>query len=357
MRSALLSAAVVLQTVLWAAPARPAAKPDRDYISIVGLPQVLQYTVAVATSIAGRTRQKFPLIEPMTTESGLRLFCGGLSDAKPDLFIVPTSPAGLSLETCRRNGAGKVIRLVIGRDALVVTVAGGQTTFNVSKRSLYLAMAENVPSTDDDSAGDKNPLATTFVANRFTRWKQIDPALPDKPIRLLTPPAQSVEWWSINDMIMRDGCRAVRPVAAMERVARSMFAQLCFLRRKDGAIVYADGQSFSDDPQVIPKEADDVALASYEMAGQDKDAKYLSVDDVLPSDDTINNQSYHLSRQVSVYVKTGRFNIVPGLRQFLVEMTSRPMADMGGSMAKIGLVPMPEVEQRENSVTARFGVP
>jgi hypothetical protein len=45
------------------------------------------------------------------------------------------------------------------------------------------------------------------------------------------------------------------------------------------------------------------------------------------------------------------------LRQFVVEMTSQHAAAEGGYMNQLGLVPLPQLELRENSVAARFGAP
>ena len=353
MRARVISVLAALLFAQWTASSRVATAAERDYISLIGLPQVLKYAVSVTMAIHDRSRQKFPLIINSTTNDGPKLFCSGLGENRPDLFIMDTLPNDNPLEDCEHNGVNRVARLPIGREALVFTIAAGQKPFDVSARTMYLALAARLPLAGEESAAESNPLGTTFVANRYQRWNQIDPKLPDMPIRLLAPPDHSVEWWAINDMIMLDGCRAVRSVALIEATDLQLFRQLCYSRRKDGTIVYADGQKYADNPVVIPTETSDVVIGTFRLPGEAKGSFPLPVDGVLPSEASIMDGSYHVARLVVAYVKTEKYNIVPGFREFTMEMTSPQAAAEGGYMTKLGLVPLPQTELRESGAAAR----
>jgi phosphate transport system substrate-binding protein len=73
----------------------------------------------------------------------------------------------------------------------------------------------------------------------------------------------------------------------------------------------------------------------------------------LPSETSIIDGSYHVARLVVAYVKTEKYNIVPGLREFTMEMTSPQAAAEGGYMTQLGLVPLPQTELRESGAAAR----
>jgi phosphate transport system substrate-binding protein len=327
---------------------------DRDYVRIAGVPQVLHYTSAVTASLAKTTHQKYPLVESTTAGTGIRLFCSGLSGNAPDIFFVSSSSANVSTETCKGNGVNQILKLPIGRDALVFFMSLDGKPFPISRRSMYLALAGRVPASDRDFDGNSNPLATTFVPNRFTRWNQIDPKLPDMPIRVLVPPAQAITWWSINDIVMRDGCRAVKPVAALERVAREMFGDLCYNRRTDGAIVYANAQAYGEQPILTPSGPAEIAIAPFKRLSQSTSSIAMAVEGVMPARSAITNGTYPLQRQVFMFVKTEKYSIVPGLQQYVEEITSPGAAAADGYLAAIGLVTLPEVELREVGIKARF---
>lgn len=349
-----MRALLALIALLFARPAFAQGPVDRDYVYLVGVPQVLKYADAVSSAISKTTHQKYPLLENMTAGTAARIFCGGLARNKPDLYLISSSSSAATTAGCKANGVNHVLRLPLGHDAMIVVGAAGQKPFNLSRRTLYLALAARVPSTDEAFGNDKNPLGTVFVANRFTRWNQIDPALPDMPIHILAPSPQSVDWWGINDMVMRDGCRAVRPVAAMEKVSGQLYGGLCYNRRTDGVIRYATEQGYWDDPVLHPSDPADVAIERYSVLKQVGDGVVLPVEGLLPNDTTIGTGKFALSRLVTLYVKTEKYPIVPGLQQYVVEMTSPQAAGPGGYLTKLGLVPLPDAQLREVSVAARF---
>jgi hypothetical protein len=168
------------------------------------------------------------------------------------------------------------------------------------------------------------------------------------------PPAQAITWWAINDMVMRDGCRAVKPVAALERIATTIYNDLCYNRRTDGAIVYANAQSYGENPVLSPKGPEEIAIGPFKRLSQSTTSTPMPVEGVLPARSAIINDTYPLQRQVFMFVKTEKYSIVPGLQQYVEEITSPRAAAADGYLAAIGLIPLPEVELREVGIKARF---
>jgi phosphate transport system substrate-binding protein len=140
----------------------------------------------------------------------------------------------------------------------------------------------------------------------------------------------------------------------MARVALQTYGALCYNRRTDDAIVYANDQEYWNNPALQPTGPADVAVGPYRLLAKAPDSVPLPLEGITPSDPTIADGTYPGSRMVTLFVKTEKYNIVPGLQQFVIEMTSPEAIGPGGYLTKRGLVPLPDVQLREVGVAARF---
>ncbi len=78
---------------------------------------------------------------------------------------------------------------------------------------------------------------------------------------------------------------------------------------------------------------------SYLVANKDK-IKASSVDGVQPSLEGIQDYSYPIARPLFFYVKKAHVGVIPGIKEFLKEFTSKKAMSNRGYLAKIGLVPL-----------------
>ena len=81
MKKLLLCAAVAATTLGAAAPAFAA----RDYVWAAGSSTVFPFATRVAENYAKKTGKKAPKVESLGTGGGIKLFCGGVGDAFPDI--------------------------------------------------------------------------------------------------------------------------------------------------------------------------------------------------------------------------------------------------------------------------------
>ena len=75
------------------------------------------------------------------------------------------------------------------------------------------------------------------------------------------------------------------------------------------------------------------------VANKDK-IKASSVDGVQPSLEGIQGYSYPIARPLFFYVKKAHVGVIPGIKEFLKEFTSKKAMSNRGYLAKIGLVPL-----------------
>ena len=76
------------------------------------------------------------------------------------------------------------------------------------------------------------------------------------------------------------------------------------------------------------------------------------INGVQPTFELIASGTYPISRPLYVYVKNDHAPQIPGLREFLAELTSEAAIGPAGYLAAKGLVPLPPEQRVESRVSA-----
>ena len=139
MKSKLLSLAVL------AGIAVGGSAEARDRISIVGSSTVYPFTTAVAETFGKTTQFKTPVVESTGSGGGLKLFCAGVGVEHPDMTNASRRIKKSEVEACARNGVAEVIEVKVGYDGIVLANAKASPPMKISRRSLFLALAKDVP--------------------------------------------------------------------------------------------------------------------------------------------------------------------------------------------------------------------
>jgi phosphate transport system substrate-binding protein len=82
-----------------------------------------------------------------------------------------------------------------------------------------------------------------------------------------------------------------------------------------------------------------------------------AIDGVEPTFDTIADGTYPISRPLFFYVKKAHAEVIPGLRDFLMEFTSERAWGEFGYLSDRGLIPLPEEERDEVASEVRSLTP
>jgi phosphate transport system substrate-binding protein len=217
----------------------------------------------------------------------------------------------------------------------VLANAKSAISYDVTLRDVYLALAKDVP----DPAG-----AEKLVPNPYTRWAEINPALPADAINVLGPPPTSGTRDAFNELVMEGGCKTFAWVAALQR---EQYLSACHMLRDDGHYTDA-GENDNLIVQKLTASPRQLGIFGYSFLEQNADkVQGAQIDGVSPDFDSIASGQYPVSRPLYFYVKKAHVDRVPGLREYVAEFTSDAAAGEFGYLTDSGLIPLSDQERAQ----------
>ena len=311
------------------------AQAARDYVFIVGSSTVYPFATVVAENFGKTSSFKTPKIESTGSGGGLKLFCAGVGVEHPDITNASRRIKASEVELCKSNGVAEIIEVKVGYDGIAVANAKSAESYELTRKTLYLALAKDVP----DPAGGEQ-----LVPNPYETWNQIDAALPATEIEVLGPPPTSGTRDAFVELVMEHGCEEFAFIDAMEKSAKKAACQTV---REDGAYVEAG----ENDNLIVQKlEANPAALGIFGFSFLDQNTdkvKGSTIDGVEPTFDAIADGSYPVSRGLFFYVKKAHIGTIPGLKEYLAEFTAEKAWGPDGYLADKGMIPMPDAERQK----------
>ncbi|PJI90323.1 phosphate ABC transporter substrate-binding protein [Sphingomonas koreensis] len=298
----------------------------RDQIKVVGSSTVYPFTTAVAEAFVNKSTQaKAPVIEQGGTGAGMKLFCGGIGVAHPDIVNASRRMKKSELELCQKNGVTEVMEIQIGNDGIALAESNAGPKLSLTRKDIYLALAAN-------PMGKPNTAKT---------WKDVNASLPAIPIKVLGPPSTSGTRDAFAELILEKGCEEANPEAkALKDSDKNKFENLCLLIRSDAAYV----DSGENDNLIVQKLSTDpnaLGIFGYSYLEENKQRLHgVPIDGVTPSYETIAGNSYPGARALYIYVKKQHLKAVPGLKEFLTQYSQMWAPD--GPLVKRGLIASPQ---------------
>ncbi|MCB0360225.1 MAG: substrate-binding domain-containing protein, partial [Bdellovibrionales bacterium] len=284
----------------------------RDQIQIVGSSTVYPFSTVVAEKLSQKRMLKAPVVESTGTGGGMKLFCSGVGEQFPDITNASRPMKDSEWEMCQKNGVKDIVEVIIGNDGIVFANGGeGPKNLHFTVAQLWQALAAKGPKPE--------------------RWNQIDPSLPNQPIRVMVPPPTSGTRDAWSELVMAEGCDAKVKAANKDD---------CQLLREDGAVVEAGEndtlivQKLAADPQAFG-----IFGFSYFDGNRDK-LHAARINGVQVSLDTIQSYEYPVARPLFFYVKKAHIGAIPGIDAYMKEFTSNAAAGDDGYLAEVGLVPL-----------------
>jgi phosphate transport system substrate-binding protein len=329
----------LLAVSLTAILALRATAESRDRIVVVGSSTVYPFSVIVAEHFARSGSYPMPLIRSSSTGRGFDLFCGGAGVDTPDVANASRRMLPAERARCAANGVRRVTELRIGYDSLVLLRASGTPGFDVTLDELWRAIAKFVP------------VGGRFVPNPYRRWRDIDPRLPDRPIRIFGPAPTHGTRDELVTLVLERSCAAT---AAGARLPPSQRETVCGAIRDDGRWTDMNNLELvlgklAHDPQAMG-----VMTYSYVEEFPNRVAA-SKVDGVAPTPTTIASGVYPISRPLFLYVKDTHLGVASGLADFAAEFLSYCASGANGYLIDEGLVALPKPElQRQRAVVARL---
>ena len=309
------------------------AQAVRDYISIVGSSTVYPFSTVVAERFGRTTGFKTPKIESTGSGGGFKLFCSGTGVQSPDVTNSSRRVHQSELDECARNGVREIVEIKIGYDGIVLANTKGAPRYQLTREQIFLALAKSVP----------DPGGASLIPNPFRTWAEIDPALPNVAIEVLGPPPTSGTRDAFVELVMEAGCEVFPLIETLAEDARN---SACQTLREDGAFIEAG----ENDNLIVQKlEANPTALGifGYSFLDQNQDKVQGSlIDGMTPEFESIADGSYPVSRPLYSYVKGIHVGEIPGIEEFLAELTSEGAWGEFGYLTDRGLIPLPQTERQ-----------
>jgi len=321
--------------VMLAAAAAMIAGPAaaRDQLWLAGSSTVFPFAAAVAEQFGKATKFKSPIVESIGTGGGFKLFCNGVGAAYPDMANASRAVKPSELEACRKSGVAAITEVKIGYDGIVLAHAKTAPRLNLSKRQLFLALAKSAP------------LDGKLAPNPYRRWSDIDAALPKTAIEVFGPPPTSGTRDAFLELVMDAACREFPALEALKGDERAR-KQACNALREDGAFIEA-GENDNLIVQKLVANPNAFGLFGFSFLDQNADRiRAAAIDGVEPTYDTIAAAKYGVARPLFIYVKNAHAGTVPGIKEFLAELTSDKAAGPDGYLGGKGLIPLPDAERK-----------
>ncbi len=317
--------------MLLTATALPLSANARDYISIAGSSTVLPFATIVAEELGNNPSFKTPIVESGGSSVGKKGVCDGVGTEFIDIGNASSRMKVGELEYCNNNGV-KLTEIKVGYDGIVVAGSKKGTLLDISTEDLARALIAKVP----NAAGE-------LVPNPYKTWAEINPDLPDLPIRVYGPPTTSGTRASYAELVNEKGyCKKDAAVMAALKAAGQK-AKTCRAMRTDGAYIEAGEQ----DNLIVQKlQEDPTAYGIFGFSYLDQNADSIQgavINGSEPSFDNIADGNYDVSRALYLYVKHQHVGVIPGLPEYLREWTKH--WDEDGVLSDAGMIPLPDDER------------
>jgi phosphate transport system substrate-binding protein len=190
-----------------------------------------------------------------------------------------------------------------------------------------------------------------LVGNPYTRWKEINPALPDSAIAVYGPPPTSGTRDAFVEMAMEETCKEF-PEFKTAYPDDKERKKKCGMLREDGKYI----DSGEDDNVIVQKLSSDpsaLGIFGYSYMEENRASiQGMKLDGVEPTFDNISKGKYKLSRTLYIYVKDAHVGKTPGLAEFVQAFTTDAAMGPTGYMAAKGLIPLPDKERMQARAAA-----
>lgn len=304
----------------------------REQIKIVGSSTVYPFSSSVAEEFGASSKFPTPVVESTGTGGGIKLFCSGLGTNTPDIANASRQMKVSEFKMCQENGVTNITEALIGFDGIAIAQSAKVKTFNLTKKELALAVAKEVPSED----------GKTLIANPYKKWSDINNSLPNKEIIVYGPPKSSGTRDSFEELVMQDVFKneeAYINLYKKDEKANKKYKAYSEIRT-DGAYVES-GENDNLIVQRLTKNEASIGIFGYSFLAENQDKVVgLSIDNVLPTVETIANGSYPVARSMYFYIKNQHFDIVPSLKEYVKLFMSEKMIGEDGILTQIGLIPL-----------------
>ncbi len=279
-----------------------------------------------------------------TNYAGFQAFCQKPYGPGPDILLTTRRILTDVASQCAGNDAQSMAEIELGRGALVLAVRRGAELTHLTSQQVYLALARDVPYRGE------------FRRNTAIRWSDIDRSLPAEDIRFQLPSREAGGRSLFDALVLEVGCRQ-EPLVMQIFLPQPRTAR-CLTTRVDRVRDIPREQVVRE---LLEAPEGTVGVLSYVDVVQTGGALVpLALDGVVPTDQTILEDSYPVSGSYWMYVRRGQPGATPAVNEAVTRIIARAASEAmigpDGALTRLGMLPLP-ADEREAQRTALTGLP
>jgi phosphate transport system substrate-binding protein len=209
------------------------------------------------------------------------------------------------LKSCGAHGVAHIAEIKLGYEAFVLARSSLYSAPQLTPQDIFLALAREIPDPDNRQK---------TVKNTNVSWDQVNSALVGERIDVLGPQANSPAGSAVREILLEPGCATALRKSAI-RMADRGSDDACKNLRTDG--IYHDAAH--DLEGYLEANPEALVILDYKDFWIKRGRMIAaSIDDVMPTEATLADESYPGSRTLYLYVNSSRAAGIPRMRDFAV---------------------------------------
>ena len=307
----------------------------RDYISIAGSSTVLPFATIIAEKYGKNPSFKTPVVESGGSSVGKKNVCEGVGVKYIDIGNASSRMKPKELEFCNRNGV-KLTEIKVGYDGIIVANSKKGILLKISKSDLGKALTAKIPQNGK------------WIDNPYKNWNEINPSLPNLPIRVYGPPTTSGTRASFAEMVNQKGyCGKDKEAKEASKARGDKKGKKCRAMRTDGAFIEA-GEQDNLIVQKLNEDPNAYGIFGFSYLDQNSDTlQGREISKTAPTFENIASNNYSVSRALYFYVKHQHIGVIPGVKKYLETWKQSWSED--GVLSDAGMIPMLKEEREKYS--------
>lgn len=290
----------------------------RIQIRQTGSSTVYPFAVKIAREFSRKTVHICPFVESTATGSGFEAFSQSHNGFGYDIINASRPINPKELAKCKESGMASILEVCIGHDGIAFAAKKNLTGFSALRlKDILTAVAKKITNNNGD-----------IVDNPYHQWNEINPILPNLPIRILIPSKSHGSRDAFEAMVMRGN----------EVRSGSELREINDYEAADGHHLLFD--FLDNNPTTL-------AFVAANLLDGHAEIKAMPIDGMEPNYSTIQNGTYPMVRKLFIYVRDSK---TEGLQDYINEWLSPAAIGENGYLTKMGLIPLLDGVQKRRKL-------
>ena len=239
------------------------------------------------------------------------------------------------IDNSARNGVKKIVEIKIGYDGIVLANSALGKKYSLTKQQVFLALAEKVPNKKGE-----------LVNNYYQKWNEIDAKLPKINIAIYGPPSTSGTRDAFVELVMEPACINMKEFVETYP-DKNVRKKKCHVIRSDGRFIEA-GENDNLIVQKLKNDHDALGVFGFSFLEENKEVIQAAlINQVQPSFNSIISGQYEVSRPLFIYFKKEHLDLIPQMREFIMEIVGKDTIGPDGYLLQKGLIPLTIIELKK----------